>query len=920
MGIEGGMKKREAPRLVFVSSVMDRAMAPWRTATREVLDSPRFSFLDPWIFEDAPASTQDLSTAYLDAVRRSALLILLIGSRMTPAVLAELDAAREHHVPILAYVLKVKRRAREAKNLISSLETKYGPVSALEADSLARYREALEAALHNETARRWDKRPGESSMQRLDLLGSQSLARCIARWQGAGLPLAEAERLARDETVGAPEESLTKQLHSGCPVVILGDLGSGKSLTAERIHQAAIREAAADPQARQPIYLEADDVGPRLRQRVEAKCAELERARAVGIALVVDDASRLPVADAKRLLHEARVLAHSSPQSSVVLTSRYVAGVFTPEIEDAYLTPPLTNNESAALMSRAAGTPIRDLSGLPPSVQTAVQRPLFAILAGTYYHSCETDRDYSPISLLSALVERSLDDPLTLSLEKALRRLAVLAVDNGRAWLPVRDVGDDRDLAALRWSTLTKERDGEVSFSLPILAEWFAAKSLGSGDPSVEDLLSEPSRLERWAYPLMLAAGQWEHKEAWALIETLVLTHPEMAARAISEGLPESLSSPASRPTAESIAVGNELRRSMEVWATALAPLSERIARVREGGGAMTVGVRRQGEKLEIGWYRPDDLPPVVDLPDSCGFMTLGPGWVAVRSASPGKGAIWAWQWILQDILARLDQVTLKRRLELDQGPYLREAAWATALVLLKHQLVHLGALQRSVLEEKVAGMGPNWFISRLGKEYRLGPLLLVLDELRENGEADVSDPWPHPGLVMNVFKPDWTSQTKQRLQERLGHVLVGALDVYADLVSTWFPALAKRLNLAALLPVRITVEVAPPADDTPTSAPFMNYKFQPLASGRSSCADVSILHGREALDPTAAQREYRQELNALQQLRPESADWASPLSYGHCAVLFRSPATALAYYWLRRDLHSIGWLPKQPHLTELTM
>src|SRR5665647_3859957 len=431
----------------------------------------------------------------------------------------------------------------------------------------------------------------------------------------------------------------------------------------------------------------------------------------------------------------------SSASSSVVLTTRYMAGVFTPEIDEAYLAPPLPENESLALMSRIAGTPIRDVRGLPPSVRIAVQCPLFAILAGIYYQHHGTERDYSPITLLSSLVERSLDNPLALGLERALRSLAVLTVDSGQTWVPIRDVGDDRDLAVLRQSALTEERDGEVSFPLPILAEWFAAKSLGDGDPPVGDLLSEPSRLERWAYPLMLAAGTWEHDEAWELLETLVSTHPEMAARAVSEGLPEILSSPTSRPPEDAIAVGNELRRSMKAWAAALGPLSARTLATRAERGLMTVGVRRQSEKLEIGWYRPDDLPPVVDLPDSCGFMTLAPGWIELRSASAERGSIWAWQWTLSSILARLDKVTLERRLELDQGPYLREAAWATASVLLKHQPAHLYPLRRSALEEKSEGMGPNWSIRHLGKDYRLGPLLLVLDELRKGDEEYLNNP-----------------------------------------------------------------------------------------------------------------------------------------------------------------------------------
>jgi hypothetical protein len=894
-------------------------MAPWRAATREVLNSPEFSFLDPWIFEDAPATTQVLADSYLSEVQRSALFILLIGSTVTSPVMAELDAARDAQVPILAYVLKVKRRTKDAKELIAGLEVKYGPVDTASVDDVAAYKEALTVALQDETARRWDKRRVGAARRQLDLIGKDSLGRCVARWQGAGLSLAQAERLARDERVGAPDEVLARRLLQERFVVILGDLGSGKSLTAERIYQAAIRAASGNHRAPLPIYVEAGDLEPRLRHAVQRKCAELGRSGISDVVVVVDDVSRLPIPQARQLLQDARALVHSSQASSVVVTTRYLADVFTSELEEAYVAPPLSEEQTLHLIGESAGAPIPDLQAFPPSVQLAVRRPLYAILAGAYHRHHGDKRDYSPIALLSFLVERSLDDPLALGLQKALKRLALLTVDSGKTWLPTRDVGDDEGLRVLRRSALTQERDGEVSFALPILAEWFAAKSLGDGDPPLDELLSEPSRLDRWAYPLMLSTGVWDHDQAWNLLETLVSTHPEIAARSVSDGLPEAISVPASGPPQDTIAVGNELRRAMTAWAVALGLLSTKVVKVREDGSVMTVGVRRYGDRLEIGWYQPDDLPPAVDLPDSCGFMRLGPGWVELRAARPERGAIWAWQWTLESIQGRLDQVTLSRRLELTSGPYLVEAARASALALLRHQLGHLEPLLVTVLEKKTEGMGPNWFVRWLGKSYFMGPLLHVLTDLREHNEKYLKDPWPHPGIIADMHKPEWSQHTRKQIQERLEAVFMGALEIYASLVSKWLPTLSKRMTLECLSPVSAIVNVSPAANNSPISAPHVYYCFRPIENGQPSRVDVQFEEASRPFDFDAAQREYREESNAVRELRPEVAVWASPLSYNHHLLLFRSPATVLAFYWLRHDLHSMGWLPKRPSLTELT-
>ena len=82
----------------------------------------------------------------------------------------------------------------------------------------------------------------------LEELERKSRGRCIMRWQGAGLSRAEAHKLTEDASVGAPDPELRARLDR--PLALLtAELGSGKSLTSERLLQEAIARARKESDA-----------------------------------------------------------------------------------------------------------------------------------------------------------------------------------------------------------------------------------------------------------------------------------------------------------------------------------------------------------------------------------------------------------------------------------------------------------------------------------------------------------------------------------------------------------------------------------------------------------------------------------------------------------------------------------------------
>jgi hypothetical protein len=101
---------------------------------------------------------------------------------------------------------------------------------------------------------------------RLDELWRASLARCAARWTGVGIPPSEARQLAQDRRIGAVHASLCPA--AGKPMIVwTAPMGSGKSIAAERHHQACLEVAAGDDDAPVPVFLRAIDCCRHFRPR-----------------------------------------------------------------------------------------------------------------------------------------------------------------------------------------------------------------------------------------------------------------------------------------------------------------------------------------------------------------------------------------------------------------------------------------------------------------------------------------------------------------------------------------------------------------------------------------------------------------------------------------------------------------------------
>ena len=111
---------------VFISSILDpkkEDLRRERNVAKEVVES--YEFLEPWAFEDEPASPDQVDEEYLRNVETCDLFIQIVGSKSTEPVATESLRAIAGNKPILLFAKTVDDRSAQAEILLKTPGVKY---------------------------------------------------------------------------------------------------------------------------------------------------------------------------------------------------------------------------------------------------------------------------------------------------------------------------------------------------------------------------------------------------------------------------------------------------------------------------------------------------------------------------------------------------------------------------------------------------------------------------------------------------------------------------------------------------------------------------------------------------------------------------------------------------------------------------
>lgn len=872
----------EQPLVAFVSSRMDNDTKWARKAVAEALCSS--SFVQPWLFENAPASSQPVVRGYLDRVHTSDLVIWLAERETTAAVRTEITTALKSGRRILVFRITPPPSDSSTESLIEKTNTRY--VHVTESEELKR---ELLAALDDEIVRSWRSVGPPNQNALLDRLYSQSRSRCIDRWLAAGVPAPVAEDMADDPTIGGLS---VPPFGSSRFVILRAEIGAGKSLAAERIFQSAIRSAQESERNAVPIFVEARNIGDSIDSHLgDQSFVHLLEDPTL---LVIDGLDEADVSRRVDLAREARRMALAHPSLRVLVTSRPTPDLST-AFESSFIdVPPLSQEQSEALIARIAGYDVY-LHGFPQSFVEAIRRPLFAILAGVT-QSGQGLNSLPKGRLLSKLVELSLGR-VNAHLESAdplLRKLARLTVDRGGAAVPIGEIGTYAEMTPLLRSRLVVERDGCLRFPLAILAEWFAARELEAGMPSTTDIAKDSERLSNWLVPLQMCVATTSPTIASRALRPLATERPAIAARVLDETFPgwEDPEGKHSLPSWEQC--GLQLREAMAAWAEGLGPVARLVAPIGRTGQLRTIGVRRHDEStLTVSWARQNYTDQVVQLPPDHG---RDPEWHGFTSRFKfGAHSGWAWQWAREYLRDGLGEVVRIRAL-----PWVEalnaEAAWRTAVSLVargdpwmtqpirKHEVVD--RCQQHLRRPPAPPYLRRIDLRRIEEN--------VENLLRVEGDY-IHPPWPGPEERRGPYL--WSGYSNATILERTRAVYSAALEAYFEMVDRWFPRFKHDLSLAGKAPFRMIGVVT---QSTGSGEWYGGLGLTYYLEKDSNCTESRVEFD---LGDEGARRAFlRKSEEKFESGRIDS------FSGSVLDVFDLDAAEKLAYEWLAQDLSGVGW------------
>ena len=883
-----------APLVVFVSSTMDANMTPARDACFSLLSRPPFT---PWIFEHTPASAKSARASYLDGLASSDIVVWLAGAKTSPAVIEEVEAALRHDKDLLGFLMPAEDRDAQTQALIDTVraKAKTSDVADVE-DLLVQVSQSLNGLLVDAYRRRGTT-VTEAGIQQL-LGGLRGLA--VSRWMGAGVSALKAFELFEDDTVGAIPECINPLQ------VLVGEVGSGKTLAAIRFLQRAAKHALGDESAPTPVWLDATAI-----DHVQVD-ADRQAERLGGIpngclAVVIDGLDERGGDGDARILAEARALAYGRRGSRVFLTTRSMVGLTVTDQERAAV-PEMSSTEAVEIINRAFDLELKSWSAdrWATPVRDAVKRPLFALLMGRHLSQnggVVGDPGQLVDELILAALGRGQVDRLAVN--RTLVLLAKKSIDADGRPVHASDLGDRTIVAETIRTRLVNESEGSLAFSLPIIRDWFGAQCLLTGVESPARLAVSEQQLERWRWALSVAISTLPRANVNDLLATIARHSPAFASQLIDRSASGSHGQEA-RPIAlpGALELGGCIRLATESFLEGVGePLSWVVGPCLDGH------IPPLEVSLSDSWFSARWLDDSIGTaaPNVLELQPFGPDlpWLSTHGGQASVEPVWPWRFAFDGMRGRLLDRMKAAPFYVAGGAIEREVAWATAVEMTRRDVL-FHPLPAEPLRVRLAE-NPAMDLIKIGQ--RIYPLLALRAELAK-GLTVVTCPYPDRdrdlgGLIWDGFSPD-------QLLDRTRQVYAAAIEIYQEWTDTLFARLKPRLNHAQLLPARLTGTLQLATGDDSYGPGGLDYWLEPLAAGSHN--EVSIEIG------TINREESWERLEALSEtirrLRPMSG-WVRPFVQGTSMrdLFSHMPAMAIAWHWLGDDLASVGWLSNRTSL-----
>jgi hypothetical protein len=258
-----------------------------------------------------------------------------------------------------------------------------------------------------------------------------------------------------------------------------------------------------------------------------------------------------------------------------------------------------------------------------------------------------------------------------------------------------------------------------------------------------------------------------------------------------------------------------------------------------------------------------------------------------------------------------------------EEGPAAQEYEWDLLVKLMRECGIYVRwsiridkvlSVGRSVLEPMLVREVEKFSLRGL-RDVRTSRLARLLDRLdsieSSNPGSYVRSPYLAPDRVdgdRTDVKWKWQCYTREGTYRLAEEIYSAAINIYTELVNTWFAPLVPTLGLASALPVRIDLAVTIP-EDLDYHSLWVDYSFS--AATQAEGSHVVVCRSDDAIEDLSRDIWDSDRYSAIRArakvLRSNSLDWMSfPAGSGAFNAFSDTPATDLAYKWVTNDLQRL--------------
>ncbi|MBK8478884.1 MAG: DUF4297 domain-containing protein [Opitutaceae bacterium] len=726
---------------------------------------------------------------------------------------------------------------------------------------------------------------GKSELDALLQEERLSIGRCAGLWSVLGASEAEAQALARQQSIGSRADFYA-ELKPGFHWVTAG-YGAGKSLSVERLFQAQVADYAAKRDRRIPIFLRARNLKTAsVENAVLASLGKFHRDAGIpALFVVIDGIDEAGAIDAQRLLVEASEVSFGWPDSIVVATSTDLPISLDGSRREF---PALRDDQAASIVSHFAQFEVAPWQ-VRDHLQDDCGLALFCALLGMALRETANMvpcRGELLNRVILAARKRSLSDANAWAAQfDTLCRVALHSTDTGGGPVQPSELGMTSIETSQLCSTKLIAEEGErLVFTVATMRLWFAAQALRKGLVSAEDLVSDLSRIRRWVDPLAIFIATTDFESASRYIEPLASTYPAVAAQVITAATRQFGKGRARSPQ-ELEHFAKSIRRCLEAWLCGIAPL-RKACHLTDHQGVLF--------KVRAGWDPPGTVILFFDDKDLPAASALSSDWRKSKALSyhlyhePDEAShIWrATHHMVSDDLLK---VARGQRWELADDILFHEEAW--------NQVVRLGRVY-----DWFATSVPWDVIDRSEAVLRQNRVWDWLCEKRKGNPLDF--PAPHAPADIKDGSIQWipACYSAAAALARARSTYGVAFAAYQRIVTKFFPNFAHDLRHSAWWPCKLVGAVSAVAPESRHPHWSIDYICEPVESEKDAVVEIEL---RDAPKWDRDQVQVRRA--AVAKLRPNA-----PVCYWKHAELLNlsdsHPATALVRQWLVHDLEAAGW------------